>query len=537
MNPPLTLLLADTGLHPIDYLIVFAYLLAMIGIGWRLSRKQETVEEFFVAGRKMPWLATGLSMIATLMSTLTYLGSPGEVIQYGIGQSISLLALPFAFAVVYMLWVPFFMRLRLTSAYEYIERRFGTTARMLTVTLYLFLRFLWMGAIVFTASSAVAQITQDTAPGAIEKLTLGLVKLTPVSWFYTVLIITGLASTLYTMLGGISAVIWTDVLQFIILFLGAVATLIVVAFQTGTGPTTWWHDATAVYHPLPQWATWDLGTRVTITWSLLSGFFWHVCTHASDQVALQRYFTTESAVAARRTALVNYVLDCAMQCLLTLVGMALLTYYLRHTNELPEGITDPRSPEFADKIFPRFIAYGLPVGVSGLVVAALFAVAQSSIDSGINSTATVITVDVLRRFRKQQLDSDTELRHAQWLTLGIGLFVTAAALAVALLPARYNLIDLQFKSFNCVLGPLGAIFMAGMLLRHVGERAVVIAGLLGTVSGFLFAFMDLIPGWTAPTAFLIIPLSWLVTFLTAAVLGGILQGPRPDQLKGLTLRE
>ena len=193
---------------------------------------------------------------------------------------------------------------------------------MLTVALYLFLRFLWMGAIVFTASSAVAQMTQDTAPGAIEKLTLGLVKLTPVSWFYTVLIITGLASTLYTMLGGISAVIWTDVLQFIILFLGAVATLIVVAFQTGTGPTTWWHDATAVYHPLPQWATWDLGTRVTITWSLLSGFFWHVCTHASDQVALQRYFTTESAVAARRTALVNYVLDCAMQCLLTLVGMA-----------------------------------------------------------------------------------------------------------------------------------------------------------------------------------------------------------------------
>jgi hypothetical protein len=108
---------------------------------------------------------------------------------------------------------------------------------------------------------------------------------------------------------------------------------------------------------------------------------------------------------------------------------------------------------------------------------------------------------------------------------------------VTLLPSRYNIIDMQLKSFNCVLGPLGAVFMAGMLFRHVGQTAVVIAGVAGTVSGFVFAFMDLIPGLKAPTPFLVIPLSWGITLFLAGVLGGFLPGPRPDQVRALTWRE
>ncbi|HUE69671.1 MAG TPA: hypothetical protein VMP01_02185 [Pirellulaceae bacterium] len=544
------------GLVPVDYVVIFVYMLGMLAVGWYISRRQETSAEFFVGGRKMPWFITGVSMIATLMSTITYLGAPGEMIQHGIGQSLSFLALPFAFLVVGFLWVPFFMRLRLTSAYEYLERRFGTGARMLGISLYLWMRFLWMGVIIFTASRAVAQITEDSAPQAIGTLTGGLVEFTPTSWFYFVLLSTGIFSTLYTMLGGIKAVIWTDVAQFAVLFTGAVATLFFVAANTGTGPVTWFREVTSEAHKLPPLATWDLHTRVTILWTVIAGFMWHVCTHASDQVCLQRYFATKNAKAARRTAAVNYCLDVTMQLLLATVGAALLTYYLRHGTELPPGISDPRDVQ-ADKIFPWFIAHGLPVGLSGLVVAALFAVAQSSIDSGINSTATVITVDLVRRFRKTQQTGHAELRLAQGLTLILGLVITAMGVALSLIPPKYNIIDIQFKSFNCVLGPLAAMFMAGMLLKHVGQRAVVIAGCIGAASGLLFAFMDLIPGWlwsvsflqpflttfsetapvvVAPTPFLIIPLSWLITFVLAAVLGGFLPGPRPEQVEGLTWR-
>jgi SSS family transporter len=531
------LLWASSGIQPIDYLVVFVYLGIMLSFGWYFSRRQETVEDYFVAGRRMPWLAAGLSMIATLMSTLSYLGTPGEMIQHGIGLGFSYLALPFAFLVVAFLWVPFFMRLRLTSAYEYLERRFGTGTRLVAVVLYLYMRLVWMGAIIFTASRAIAQITEDTAPLAIASLTGNALRFDPTSWFYFVLLATGVIATVYTTLGGIKAVIWTDIAQFLVLFAGAVATLAIVAASTRTGPADWWRATTSVAHQIPPIASWDLSTRVAILWTFLSGLMWHVCTHASDQVALQRYFTTPSASAAQRTALVNYLVDLTMQLLLALVGMALLTYYLNRPEALPLGVTDPRSPDFADRIFPRFIAYGLPVGVSGLVVAALFAAAQSSIDSGINSTATVLLTDVVRRFLRRNIEPARELALARALTLAIGAFITTAALVVSLLPSQYNIIDLQMKSFNCVLGPLGAIFMSGMLLRHVGQAAIIPAGIIGAASGLAFGFMDMIPGVRAPTPYLIVTLSWAVTMLLAAVLGGFLPGPRPEQVRGLCWRD
>jgi SSS family solute:Na+ symporter len=533
---------ASTGLKPIDYVIMLAYVAGLLGIGVYLARRQESTEDFFVGGRSMPWWAVGLSMLATLMSTLTYLGSPGELIQHGIGQSTSLLALPFAFLVIGFLWVPFFMRLGLTSAYEYVERRFDLPTRMLAVGLYLFLRFVWMGAILFTASRALAQLTEDTGPAFLAKASGGALEFDHDSWLLAVLITTGVVSTLYTALGGIRAVIWTDVLQFTFLFSGAVVTLILVAAKTGTGPVDWWRTATAgggEGHTLPPLASWDMSTRVTLLWTVLGGFMWHICTHASDQVALQRYFTTRSASAARRTAAVNYLADFTMAVLLAMVGMALLTYFsdTRYVTEILPGITDPRDPRVADRIFPHFIAHGLPVGISGLVVAAVFAVAQSSIDSGINSTATVITVDLVARFKRSAMTDRVELRLAQGLTLVIGAVVTATGLALTMLPERYNILDVTLKTFNLALGPLGAIFMAGMLMPHVGSRAVLAAGMIGTLCAVYFAFGDMLNEERGLTPFLVIPLSWLVTFTLAAFLGGLMRRPAPEQLRGLTWRD
>ena len=539
--------LLAVGLQPVDYLIVFGYMVGMLSMGWYLSRKQVNIEDFFVAGRKMPWLATGMSMIATLMSTLSYLGAPGEMLKHGVAQFIAILALPFVFIIVWTLWVPFFMRLRLTSAYEYLEMRFGSGARLLGVVLYLYMRFLWMGAVIYSASFAIAHITQDTAPGAIASLTGGFIHFDAQSWFYFVLISTGLVSTAYTVLGGISAVIWTDVIQMIVLFLGAVVTLIVVMVKTGTGPLIWWREVTSISHEIPPLASWNLAERNTILWALCGTFFWHVCTHASDQVALQRYFSNPDVAAARKTAMVGIFLDITMQTLLGMVGAALLVYYLRNPAELPGGVNSPVTAGFSDRIFPHFISYGLPVGVSGFVIAAIFAVAQSSIDSGINATSSVIMIDLVRKYRSTQASDAADLRLAQWLTVFIGVIVTIMGILLSLTPKDYNLIDLQLKSFNCVLGPLGAMFMAGMLLRHVGQTPVVIAAITGSVCGFLFGFMDILftplvqtlTGHNAlvvlcPSPFLVIPLSWLVTFLLSALLAGFFPGPTLDQVRRFT---
>ena len=523
-----------SGLQTLDYVVVCIYMAGMLGIGIYLAKTQRTTEEFFVGDRRMPWWAVGMSMLATLMSTLTYLGLPGEMIQHGVALGVGWMCLPLVFLIVGYVWVPFFMRLRLTSAYEFLDLRFGSSARWVAVVLYLYMRLVWMGAIVKTASGAVASITQDTGPAVLAKLTLGALQLDKVGWFYFVLLATGIITTLYTALGGIKAVIWTDVVQFLCLFTGAVATLVVIASRTGTGPVDWWHVATQESHSAPSLFSWDMNKRDVLFWTLLGGFMWHVCTHASDQVALQRYFTTRSAADARRVAAVNYVLDATMAVLLALVGMALLSYYIKFPVEIAEVITDPRHHDVADDIFPHFIAHGLPVGLSGLVVAAVFAVAQSSLDSGINSTTTVIIVNVIRPIRRQPLGELAELRMAQWLTFAIGIGVTCVGLAVTLLPDKYNIVDMQMNSFNCVLGPLGAIFMAGILLPHVGNRAVTGAGIIGALIGVSFAFADLVPGWRSPAPYMLIPLSWTTTFVLAAILGGILPGPRPEQVRGLT---
>ncbi len=512
-------------------------MLLMIGIGYYLSRKQETSEEFFVGSRHMPWWAVGMSMIATLMSTLSYLGGPGEIIQHGLSITLALIGTPIAFLVVGYLWVPFFMQLRLTSAYEYLDFRFGPGVRWIAVILYLYMRFVWMGAIIFTASAALAQMTKDTAPSALASLSGGLISIDEKAWLYIVILATGIISTLYTAMGGIKAVIWTDVLQFIFLFLGAVFTVVVIATETGTGPVDWIREITSGSHELPPFASWDLSFRTTILWVVLSGVSWHICTHCSDQVALQRYFTTSSASNARKVAAVNYILDVSMQLLLGLVGAALLYYYIRHGSELPAGFTDPRDARFADKIFPHFIVHGLPVGISGLVIAAIFAVAQSSLDSGINSTTTVIVVDIIRD--RKELTSHQELRVAQVLTLIIGFLITIIGVLFTMYPENKNIIDLQMKSFNCVLGPLGAIFMAGILLPHVGGKTVIVSGVIGVIAGLAMGYADVVAehyGVTISTIspFILTPVSWLITFATAAVLGGFFTAPRPEQIRGLT---
>ena len=547
MNSLMIPTLFAVGLQPVDYAIIAGYMLGMLGMGWYLSRKQVNIEDFFVGGRSMPWLATGMSMIATLMSTLSYLGTPGEMIKHGVAQFVAILALPFVFIVVWTLWVPFFMRLRLTSAYEYLEMRFGPKARLLGALLYLYMRFLWMGAIIYSASIAIAHITQDTAPGAIASLTGGTIRFNAQSWFYFVLISTGVVSTAYTVMGGISAVIWTDVVQMIVLFLGAIVTLIVVASKTGTGPLVWWKEVTSISHVFPALASWDLSQRNTILWSLLGVFFWQVCTHASDQVALQRYFSNVDVRAARKTAMVGIILDITMQTLLGMVGASLLVYYMRNPDQLPGGVESPMTAGFSDRIFPHFINYGLPVGVSGFVVAALFAVAQSSVDSGINATTSVIMIDLVRKYRRSQPTEAQDLKLAKILTIIIGVVVTLMGVVLSLAPKDLNLIDLQLKSFNCVLGPLGAMFMAGMLLRHVGQTAVVMAGITGAVCGFMFGFMDvlltpilqMLPGKatsvvSCPSPFLVIPLSWLVTFMLSSLLGGFFPGPTLDQVRRFT---
>lgn len=535
---------SSRGLHRLDYGIVLIYLLGTFAAGVYFSRQQHQGEDYFVAGRRMPWFAVGLSLIASLMSTVSYLATPGEVLQHGLALTLAWIALPLAFLVVNRLWIPFFMRLGVTSIYEYLEQRFGFATRLLGVGLFaLVLRFFWMATIVVTASRAVAQITYPN---------LGQITSSPLrldQWTLIVLVSVGGFATIYTMLGGIKAVIWTDVVQFIVLFAGLIITLTVVALDTGTGPIDWWQKTTTSAqqgHEWPPLASWDITVRNTVLFTSLNLLCWYSCTFIGDQVAVQRYLTTPSVGAAVRGNIVNFVGEFFMMALLALCGMALLTYYLdpQFQTEIANGISDPRNSSVADKVFPYFISNGLPVGMSGLVVAALFAVAMSSLDSGINSVSTVVTVDVFSRINPK-LTKEGELRIARILSLIVGLGCAGLAWILLYIPEKYNIIDITARTFNCALGPLGALFVSGMFLKRVGESAVIastICGLLVALGAAWWIELIWFFGLTdyetltealeflrGPSPFLITPLAIVASLVSAIFLGWIMPSSDPSK--------
>jgi SSS family solute:Na+ symporter len=317
----------NLGLETLDYVAIVVYFVLTFGIAVWFGRKQKDTEDFFVGGRRMPWFVIGLSILATLFSTLTYQGVPGDVIKNGIAIFTGYLSLPLTFLVITFLWIPFFMRFKLTSAYEYLELRFSYPVRALGATLFILLRLGWMSMVVFAASVAL-----DHIKGPDLKFLYG----PDLYWWIGTI---GVVAAFYTAIGGIQAMAWVDVLQCLLLLFGVLMTIGFIMITDGTGPLDWWRTAKAntTSHVTPPLYSTDIFVRNTVLWVMINSFFWHCCTHASDQVVLQRYFSTPSLQAARRSYLTNLIVDVSMASLLTLAGLGLLAFYLKRTHLLPDG--------------------------------------------------------------------------------------------------------------------------------------------------------------------------------------------------------
>jgi SSS family solute:Na+ symporter len=480
------ILFAAGGLQMADYVVIVVYFVAMIGIGIYFSGKQSSGVEYFIAGRSMPWLAVGLSLFSALLSTISYLAVPGETIYKGLAYSLNLLHIPFSYGVIYFVLIPFFMRLKVVSAYEYLERRFSPAVRTLGAVLFMFYCFGWMAAVVLTCSQGLAQMTH---------------------WpLWIILVCNGLVSTLYTTIGGIRAVIWTDVAQAILMLAGGFLTLVFVGMATDTTPVDWWEDARKIGHTDFSWFSLDPSQRNVAFWVAISSFAWMVCTHGGNQVALQRYFTMSSPRQARGMLLIKMVAEILMSLLLVATGFALLTYYHRMPEHLPSGLSLEIKSD-TDKIFPEFIANRLPPMLAGGVVAALFAAAMSTISSGVNSMAAVFATDLYRK-RGQQASDPEQMQMGIWFTALSGTIITAVAWGLANLPGDFNFIDLMQKAFNFMIGPLGMLFLIGMFLPRCRSTSVVIATFIGIVVGLSLAYWeqvfkpitetDMSPFWVIP---------------------------------------
>ena len=508
---------SSSGISTLDLVVIGIYLIGMMSMGLSIGRKQRSTNDFFVAGRSLPAWAVGISILASLLSTITYLGMPGEMFRTGVGFLTRQFGVPVVLVIVWFVWIPFFMRLNLTSAYEYLERRFNYSVRVLGAILCVLLLLGWMAVVVLTASKAMAEITHLNLP-----------------WFFgenqgeyrdadlhAIILAVGLFSVIYTTLGGIRAVVWTDVIQFFILIGGALFTIAYIALTTDSGIGDWMTAQQEYAHrESVEWFSLDFGDRSTVLFISVGMMFWFVCTHGANQVALQRYFTVKTVRAARSSYLVSALASFGLSVILAGVGLALLYFVQEHSLPASDGVLSEVHKirnKAQDSVFPQFIRFYLPAGMRGLVVAALFAAAMSTIDSGANSVSTIVTVDFFRRLKSRATNALDELRLARMLTATMGLIIVALTILLYHISKGTDIISLCQKGFNCFLGPLGALFVLGLFSSRATPASVIPAVLVGEVFGICASYSEEFFGVKYSTH-LVIPGAWLVTVVVGYLL-------------------
>ncbi len=468
----------QTSLHPLDILIIVAYLVMLSAVGFYFSRRQKSLDEYFLAKQSMAWLPVGLSLMAALDSAIDYLMQPSATIKYGlillIGTSSWIVLYPWVSKVT----LPFYRRLNYFTAYEYLEARFDVRVRALAAVIFIVWRLGWMATAIYVPSLAISTATGDRIP--VTALVLGL----------------GVIVTLYTALGGIEAVIWNDVAQFCVRFGGLAAVVAIAAASVHGGFSRIWDIASAA-GKTSAIAPVDLGAGgfvarvqafffqpINVVSIMLSMVVGRMASYTSDQIMVQRLQTTKSLKDARQAFIVNAAGDAIWMFALSFVGLALFAFFQSR----------PLPADFAtDKILPYFMSLTFPAGIVGLVIASIMAASLSSVDSAINSCTSVLVIDIYNRLIRGRETERTSTSDAgdvfvsRLATAGFGVLGTLLAMNVSRIG---SLLEIANKLINAFSGPLFGIYVLAMFNRRATSSAALIAGIAGSITSYYVAYLS-----------------------------------------------
>lgn len=491
----------------LDWLILILYAFLLLGIGWGYSFYQKSKEDYFLGGREANPVVTGISMYVSFFSAITYLAIAGEVIKYGpLIALITMLAAPIIFIVGSYFIIPFFMNLKVISAYEILERPLGHRVRKLASGIFLVTRIVWMALLIYLASKAMVVMM-----GWDDQV------------IFLITVILGIITIIYTTLGGLKAVLLTDVIQFVILSLGAVATIGMVAYQFGgvgqLVPTTW-----SVHWPQIEVFNFNPYVRLTVFFALINTVTWWICTTGSDQMAIQRFLSTKNLKAARTSFAVTQAGMFVMTLLLMFVGFSVMKFYGAKPNLLPEGIDITQDADF---LFPHFIANQFPMGMSGLVIAALFSASMSSLSSGINSTSSVLAIDLFPHLLNKEQSTLTSVRISSAI---VGVFVVLISLLIPYVPG--NIIEVTSKTNGLFIAPLFNLFFMALFVRNMQPLSVVMGSVYGLFAAFTVAFWNVLtdnPSWS----FLWILITSLVTAVISSFIFNFIFKNTPEKQRNM----
>lgn len=482
----------------LDYTAIALYMAILLGIGWWSSSKSATSEDFFLGGRKIPFWAVGLSLYATGTSAISFMAIPAKTFATDWTYIWINVFSVIGFGLLAVFIVPLIRRLNITSTYEYLEMRFNTSVRLL-------------GAVICVVSQVGGRMSVVLFLPALALSTVTGIDI------YLCILVMGAVSILYTVMGGIHAVIWTDVLQVAVLFGGALIALGAIIWQQPGGVGGLIEVASSAQK-------FDLGS---FAWSYVVPGFWilllfqvaDIIAWPRDQVMMQRIFATNSDREAAWSVWTLNLVVVPGNLLFFFLGTALFAFYQAHPAAANPALD-------LDATFPHFIVHELPAGVAGLVIAALFAASMSTLDSSMNSVATVSVVDFYQRFFPEVTD-EQRLHVAHIITIVVGFVGVGAALLLATfeLPSLW---DLFIKLMGLLGGGFGGVYALGLLTKRANGPGVLIGTVTSVILTVCFDYV------TDANAFAVAAMATFSCVFIGYVASLFIPSP-PRNLKGLTV--
>jgi SSS family transporter len=478
----------------VDLAVIAGYLVAITWFGARFRSGQKNLRDYFLGGRTAPWWAISLSIVSAETSTLTIIGTPALAFSGNLGFLQIVLGYLLARIVISVLFLPHYFRGEMFTAYELMRRRFGERVRKLTASIFLVTRALAEGVRVF-AISLVISIILGQAYAA-----LGI---SSANGDIASIVLITLLTLFYTFEGGMTAVIWTDVVQMTLYVLGAVLSFVIIL---GRIPGGWAHVA-GVAGAAHKFTIFDFRfsphmsffSRTYTFWAgLAGGCFLTTATHGTDQLMVQRLLSARDERQSRAALLSSWVVILVQFTLFLLIGVLLFVYYGDHHLEAPAAHGGSN-----DSIYPSFIWSSLPTGIAGLIIAAILAAAMANLSAALNSLASTTVVDFVRA-RRRDLTESASLRLARWATVGWGLVLLAIAIAAR---HSHSVLEAGLTIGSIPMGALLGVFLLGILTRRPGEAAAICGVVAGLAAVLAVHFMT-------PVAF-----TWYVMIGTAVTFG------------------
>jgi SSS family solute:Na+ symporter len=439
-------------MHFLDTAIFVAYMIGVTLFGASFFKRNKTSSAFTLGNQNIPGWVITLSIFATFVSSISYLALPGIAYQSNWNSFVFSLTIPLAAWMAVRFFVPLYRKINSPSAYSYLEERFGPWARIYVSVCYLLTQLMRVGTILYLLALTLHAIF---------------------GWnIALVIVLTGMAIMVYSLLGGFQAVVWTDAIQAILLMLGALITLVFIVLKMPGGAGQVWQIA--LEHGKLSLGSYSLELSSSTFWVVLVyGIFINLQNFGIDQNYIQRYMASRSDRAAKRSALSGGLLYIPVSLVFLLIGTALYSFYISGQADLPPGLQDL---DKADQVFPHFIVTQLPTGVAGLLIASIFAAGMSTISTSFNSAATVFLTDYYRKFAKKAPGEKASMRVLYRTTVVITVLAISVALAMINVKSA---LDAWWKLASIFSGGMLGLFLLGAFTRRSRSTGAAIAVIIG----------------------------------------------------------